>query len=149
MKADPGHSDEEGREDARKTCEYLKRLCHRTGTDLTLRINAMYRAEGSLWARWAADRRWEPPSIFDLAELMLEVQADGTKVFAGLYDEGLATSDGHYEVRDDFRPWAMEALERYNQTMDVQLLREVANHRREERRSTRGVPLKEMGHVEI
>lgn len=135
MKASPSHSDREGREDARNTCEYLKALCRKNGTDLTLRINTMYRAEGSVWARWAADHGWEPPSIFDLAELMLDVYDDDVKVFAGLYDEGLATRDGHYEVRADFEPWALEALERYNQTMDIELLGQVANYRRRNARA--------------
>jgi len=129
VKADPAHSDEEGKEDARRTCEYLKALCRRSGTELTLRINTMYRAEGSVWAGWAAKRGWEPPSIFDLAELMLEVRCVDVKVFAGLYDEGLATSDGHYEIRRDFQSWALQTLEHYNQTGDIELLRKVANYR--------------------
>lgn len=129
MKADPAHGDAEAKEDARRTCEYLKELCRRTGTELTLRVNTMYCAEGSVWARWATDHGWKPPSIFDLAELMLEVSSEEVKVFAGLYDEGLATRDGHYEARTDFEPWALETLERYNQTMDVELLRRVAQHR--------------------
>lgn len=129
MKADPAHGDAEAQEDARRTCEYLKELCGRTGTELTLRVNTMYRAEGSVWARWAADHGWKPPSIFDLAELMLEVHSEDVKVFAGLYDEGLATSDGHYEARPDFERWALETLEQYNKTMDVELLRRVAQHR--------------------
>jgi radical SAM enzyme (TIGR01210 family) len=129
LKADPAHSDEEGREDARKTCEYLKQLCRRTNTDLTLRINAMYRAGGSAWSRWAEDYRWEPPSIFDLAEVMLDVHDDDIRVFAGLYDEGLATADGHYEVRSDFRSWALQMLELYNQTMSLDLVRQVVANR--------------------
>lgn len=132
VKADPSHSDQEGKTDARKTCDYLKDLCRRFGTHLTLRINTMYCADNSLWARWAVEQKWEPPSIFDLAEVMLDVIDGDVQVFAGLYDEGLATRDGHYEVRSDFRRWALDVLERYNQTMDIELLRQVANHRRED-----------------
>jgi radical SAM enzyme (TIGR01210 family) len=129
LKADPAHSDDEGREDARKTCEYLKQLCRRTRTELTLRINAMYRAGGSAWSHWAESHRWEPPSIFDLAEVMLDVHDDDIKVFAGLYDEGLATADGHYEARSDYQPWALEMLELYNQTMNLDLVRQVVANR--------------------
>jgi radical SAM enzyme (TIGR01210 family) len=140
VKAHPAHSDEEGRADALNTCDYLKRLCRRCGTSLTLRINAMYRAENSIWARWAAVEQWTPPSIFDLAEVMLDVHEDGVRVFAGLYDEGLATRDGHYEVRADFQQWALAALERYNQTEEIELLRQVANHRRVDVDSFGGKP---------
>lgn len=130
IKADPGHSDEAGRADAIATCEYLKALCRDSGTRLTLRVNTMYRAENSIWATWAEQQRWTPPSIFDLAEVMRTVLDDGVRVYAGLSEEGLATPDGHYEVRDDFRQWALTALERYNQTGDISLLDAVATHRR-------------------
>jgi radical SAM enzyme (TIGR01210 family) len=130
LKADPSHSNEQGMADARKSCNYLKDLCQRCGTQLTLRINTMYCADNSLWAQWAVEQKWEPPSIFDLAEVMLDVYDDNVQVFAGLYDEGLATRNGHYEVRSDFQQWALDILEQYNQTMDIELLRQVANHRR-------------------
>jgi radical SAM enzyme (TIGR01210 family) len=149
VKADPAHSDEEGKEDARRTCEYLKNLCRGSDTDLTLKINTMYGAEGSAWARAASKHGWVPPSIFDLAEVMLDVWDDHVKVFAGLYDEGLATHDGHYEIRPDFEPWALNALERYNQTMDAELLRKVANHRRIACTAMGNNLTKEIGHGEF
>ncbi len=130
IKADPGHSDEAGRADAIATCEYLKALCRDSGTRLTLRVNTMYRAANSTWASWAEQQGWTPPSIFDLAEVMRAVLDDDVRVYAGLSEEGLATPDGHYEVRDDFRQWARTALERYNQIGDIGLLDAVASHRR-------------------
>lgn len=130
IKADPSHSDEAGRADAIATCEYLKALCRDNGVRLTLRVNTMYRAANSTWAAWAEQQGWTPPSIFDLAEVMRAVLDDDVRVYAGLSEEGLATPDGHYEVRDDFRQWALNALERYNQTGGVELLDAVANHRR-------------------
>jgi radical SAM enzyme (TIGR01210 family) len=133
VKADPDHSDADGRADAIATCEYLKALCRDSGTRLTLRVNTMYRAANSAWATWADQRGWTPPSIFDLAEVMRAVVDDDVQVYAGLSEEGLATADGHYEARDDFRPWARAALERYNQTGNRALLDTVADHRRSER----------------
>lgn len=130
VKADPGHSDAAGRTDAIATCEYLKMLCRDSGTRLTLRVNTMYRAANSAWATWAAQQGWTPPSIFDLAEVMRAALDDDVQVFAGLSEEGLATPDGHYETRDDFQGWALTALERYNQTGDIELLDSVATHRR-------------------
>ncbi len=126
VKADPAHSDAEGRADAIATCAYLKRLCAAHGVALTLRVNSMYKARGSVWARAAEKAGWRPPSIVDLARVMLAVEQDGVEVFAGLYDEGLAAEDGHYEARPDFEPWALDTLERYNQTGDTALIRRVA-----------------------
>jgi radical SAM enzyme (TIGR01210 family) len=128
VKAGPGHSDADGRSDAIATCEYLKALCRDSGTRLTLRVNSMYRAANSVWATWAEERGWTPPSIFDLAEVMRAVVDDDVQVYAGLSEEGLATADGHYEARDDFRPWALAALERYNQTGNRALLDTVADY---------------------
>lgn len=129
IKADPSHSDDAGKADAVATCEYLKTLCRDSGTRLALRVNAMYRAANSPWARWAEQQGWTPPSIFDLAEVMQTVLDEDVQVYAGLSEEGLATPDGHYEVRDDFEQWALTALEQYNQTGDVTLLDAVATYR--------------------
>jgi archaeosine synthase beta-subunit len=129
VKADPAHSDADGREDAIATCRYLKELCRSSGTRLTLRINAMYRAAGSLWAIWAQQQGWTPPSVFDLAEVMYAVADEDVPVFAGLAEEGLATPDGHFEARDDFESWALTALEEHNRSGDLRLLRRVASHR--------------------
>ena len=122
IKADPSHSDEAGRADAIATCEYLKTLCRDAGTPLTLRVNTMYRAANSAWALWAERQAWTPPSIFDLARVMRSVLDDDVRVYAGLSDEGLATPDGHYEVRNDFQQWALTALEQYNKTGEIEFL---------------------------
>jgi radical SAM enzyme (TIGR01210 family) len=119
VKADPSHSDADGRADAVATCTYLKELCASSGTRLTLRVNAMYRAEGSGWATWAHERDWTPPSVFDLAEVMYAVADEDVHVFAGLSEEGLATVDGHFEARSDFEPWALATLEEYNRTARI------------------------------
>jgi hypothetical protein len=103
--------------------------CAKHAVPLTLRINSMYKARDSLWARAADASGWRPPSIFDLATVMLAVQEEGVEVFAGLYDEGLATEDGHYEALPDFAAWALAGLEQYNQTGDLALLRGVAEGR--------------------
>jgi radical SAM enzyme (TIGR01210 family) len=129
LKASPWQNDAQGRADAIATCDYLKRLCRAAGVRLELRVNTMYRAEGSLWARWAAEAGWTPPSIFDLAEVLWHVAERGVDVFAGLSEEGLATADGHYPARPDYSPRAKELLERYNTTGDLTLLHEVATFR--------------------
>ncbi|MPZ67570.1 MAG: hypothetical protein GEU83_19430 [Pseudonocardiaceae bacterium] len=129
VKADPHHSDEDGKRDALATCRYLTTLCRRTGTRLTLKVNSMYRAANSMWAGWAAASGWVPPSIFDLAEVLLGAAEEDVRVFAGLSEEGLATADGHYEVRSDFALWAQRALEEFNRTGDIALVRNVVARR--------------------
>ncbi|GAA2455888.1 hypothetical protein GCM10010191_88980 [Actinomadura vinacea] len=129
VKADPSHSDTDGRADAIATCEYLKDLCKSSNTRLTLRVNSMYRAEGSLWSTWAESQGWTPPSLFDIAEVMYAVADEDVQVFAGLSEEGLATPGGHFEAREDFQPWALTALEEYNRSGKIDLLRQVATHR--------------------
>jgi radical SAM enzyme (TIGR01210 family) len=129
VKADPEHDDAAGRADALATCDYLKRLGREAEARLELRVNAMYRAEGSRWSDWAAAAGWTPPSIFDLAEVLYETAEPGVEVFAGLSEEGYATADGHYPARADYLPWARQLLERYNETGDLSLLREVATFR--------------------
>ena len=129
LKASPWHDDAQGRADAVATCDYLTRLCREARVGLELRVNSMYRARESRWSDWAVSAGWTPPSIFDLAEVLMQVAKPGVAVFAGLSEEGLATPDGHYEARPDYLPWARELLERYNETGDLELLREVATFR--------------------
>jgi radical SAM enzyme (TIGR01210 family) len=129
LKASPWHDDAQGRADALATCDYLTHLCREAGVELELRVNSMYRARGSRWSRWAAAAGWIPPSIFDLAEVLMQAAKPGVALFAGLSEEGLATPDGHYEARPDYLPWARERLEQFNETGDLELLREVATLR--------------------
>jgi radical SAM enzyme (TIGR01210 family) len=129
VKADPTHTDAQGRADAVATCGYLKALCRGGRPKLTLRVNPMYRAAGSWWAKQADKAGWTPPSIFDVAEVMRAALADDVRVFAGLSEEGQATEDGHYEARADFERWAYDAMTRFNWTGDVTLLDAVARHR--------------------
>ena len=129
LKAHPLHDDAAGRADALATCEYLTELCARARVDLELRINSMYMARGTPWAKMAIEAGWEPPSIFDLAEVMQAAASAGVPVFAGLSSEGLATETGHFDSRPDYRPWAHELLDRFNETGDQDLLAEVAGFR--------------------
>ena len=129
LKPHPGHTDEEARAEAISTCEYVKQLCAMAAVPLTLRINSMYRAKGSRWATMARQAGWEPPSVFDIAEVMWAVRGPGVQVFAGVSEEGLATVDGHFESRADFQPWALRSLESFNVTGRTEDLASVALHR--------------------
>jgi len=129
LKSHPGHTDEEARAEAISTCDYVKRLCAIAAVPLTLRINSMYMAKGSRWARLARQSGWTPPSVFDIAEVMWAVRGTRVRVFAGVSEEGLSTADGHFESRADFEPWALRSLESFNAAGRMEDLAKVALHR--------------------
>ncbi|MEY9214029.1 hypothetical protein NI17_021785 [Thermobifida halotolerans] len=126
LKSHPHHSDTQARQETIKTCEYVKQVCAEHTVPLTLRVNSMYMAAGSRWASEAEAAGWHPPSVFDVAEVMWAVRTDQVRVFAGVSEEGLATQNGHFVARDDFEPWALDALVKYNATGDLEYLRQVA-----------------------
>jgi radical SAM enzyme (TIGR01210 family) len=128
LKADPGHTDAAGVADAISTCDYLKRLCRRTGTRLELYVNSMYRAAGSPWARRADKAGWTPPRIQDLAAVLWQVAEPGVAVRAGLSEEGLSAPGGHYDALPDYAPEVSALLLEYNRTGDLELLREAATY---------------------
>lgn len=88
----------------------------------------MYRAEGSPWARWAAEAGWTPPRIQDLARVLWQVAEPGVPVRAGLSEEGLSEPGGHYDALPDYAPQVRELLQEYNRTGDLELLREAATY---------------------
>jgi radical SAM enzyme (TIGR01210 family) len=128
LKADPEHTDAAGVADAISTCDYLKRLCRRTGTRLELYVNSMYRAAGSPWARRADKAGWTPPRIQDLARVLWQVAEPGVAVRAGLSEEGLSAPGGHYDALPDYAPEVSALLLDYNRTGDLELLREAATY---------------------
>jgi radical SAM enzyme (TIGR01210 family) len=126
LKADPEHDDAAGVADAIRTCDYLKRLCHQTGTRLELYVNSMYRPEKGPWARRATKAGWTPPRIQDLARVLRQVAEPGVAVRAGLSEEGLSAPGGHYDAREDYSSEVRDLLAEYNRTGDLELLRGTA-----------------------
>ncbi len=125
LKASYDHNDAEGVEDAVMSCNYIKKLCKLHKTRLTLRINAMYKAEGSIWAMRADKTGWSPPSLFDLARVIYEISEHDVPTIGGIFEEGLATTDGSMEAREDFNGDAFNLFYKYNQTLDSELLKEI------------------------
>ena len=117
FKPDPQMNDHQAGLEASNSIEFLARECQRRNIDLTIRLNPMYRAEGSLWAR-AADRSaaYSPPRLTDVmrvAENAVAAHRD-IRVYVGLSDEGLAGAAGTYLARDDYNPGLIKYVKQFN-----------------------------------
>lgn len=119
MGADPRHSPAEARHETMATCRYLIELCDELNTDLLIRINPMYCAEGSPWAKRAKKHDWTPPSIRDIAAVTRTLADKGVAVYVGLSDEGLAEEGGTYQSRSDYDSTLHDALHTYNRTQNL------------------------------
>lgn len=118
VKPDPRMSDEEGRDEAARTIEFLAAECRRRSiNDLTIRLNPMYRAVGSRWARVAdATPHYDPPRLTDVMQVAEEAVAEhrDIKVYVGLSTEGLANKAGTYLAREDYTASLIKHVKEFN-----------------------------------
>lgn len=115
FKPDPHMSDQEAYDEAARTIEYLRHQCSLRGIDLTIRLNPMYRALGSRWAR-EADRAadYAPPKLTDVMRVAEEAAVRGTKIYIGLSAEGLADEGGTYLAREDYSSSLIKHVKGFN-----------------------------------
>jgi archaeosine synthase beta-subunit len=115
FKPDPHMSDQEAYDEAASTIDYLNRQCSQRGIDLTIRLNPMYRAVGSRWAREAARAPdYAPPKLTDVMRVAEEAAVQGTKIYIGLSAEGLADEDGTYRAREDYSASLIRHVKGFN-----------------------------------
>lgn len=115
FKPDPQMSDTEARIEAGDTIEFLATECAKRKVDLTIRLNPMYRADGSRWARRArATMEYKPPRLTDVMEVAEQATSMGVKVYIGLSAEGLAGDSGTYQARDDYAPALIKYVKLFN-----------------------------------
>jgi archaeosine synthase beta-subunit len=115
FKPDPDMSDTEARTEAAETIEFLAEECDKRRVDLTVRLNPMYRADGSRWARRAnATTGYQPPRLTDVMEVAEQATSMGVKVYIGLSAEGLAGDSGTYQARDDYVPALIKHVKLFN-----------------------------------
>jgi archaeosine synthase beta-subunit len=114
-KPDPHMSDQAAYDEAASTIDYLRRQCSRRDIDLTIRLNPMYRALGSRWAR-EADRAadYAPPKLTDVMRVAEEAAVQRTKIYIGLSAEGLADEDGTYRAREDYSASLIRHVKGFN-----------------------------------
>jgi len=114
-KPDPAMTDEEAFHEAEATIDYLRVECHARGVPLSIRLNPMYRARGSQWARRAASTlHYLPPKLTDIMRLAEKKVGEGVAVYIGLSTEGLDEPDGSYMSRSDYSPQLLRPIKLFN-----------------------------------
>jgi radical SAM enzyme (TIGR01210 family) len=98
-------SDEEAMMEATASIDYLKKQCEERGIDLTIRLNPMYAAKGSMWTTIAEKTpEYKPPRLTDVLTLAIQKAQEGVKIYIGPSTEGLEVGWGNYQCREDFSP---------------------------------------------
>jgi len=118
VKPDPRMSDEEGCDEAARTINFLATECRRRRiSDLTIRLNPMYRAVDSRWAEVAdSTSNYEPPRLTDVMRVAEEAVTEyrDIKVYVGLSTEGLASKAGTYLAREDYTAGLIKYVKEFN-----------------------------------
>ncbi|MGY0063634.1 radical SAM protein [Streptomyces sp. LZ34] len=103
FKPDPVMTDEEAWAEAESSIDYLHEHCAARGIPLTIRLNPMYVAHDTQWARRAEKvENYQPPQLSDIITLAERKRAQGIAVYLGLTSEGLSDEDKTYRAREDF-----------------------------------------------
>ena len=101
----PSHlmSDSDAYLEAEDSIEYLVKNCNERGIDLTIRLNPMFAAKGSKWAKIAFETPgYQPPRLSDVLELAQAKLREGIPVYIGLSTENLDLDKGSYKCREDY-----------------------------------------------
>jgi hypothetical protein len=117
FKPDSRMTDEQACEEAAASIRYLDEQCRARGLPLSLRLNPMYSAEGSRWAREAAalpGRGHLPPRLTDVMRVAEKESKPDLPIYIGLSTEGLAGNSGSYTARDDYGPHLIRYVKLFN-----------------------------------
>lgn len=103
FKPDPEMTDAQAGAEAEAAIDYLHEHCAARGVPLTIRLNPMYVAHGTHWAR-RVDRMpdYRPPRLSDIIALADRKRGEGIAIYLGLTSEGLSDEDKTYRAREDF-----------------------------------------------
>lgn len=119
IKPAPRMTDEHGVREAVATMEYLKDLCDRYGTELTVYLTPTYLAEGSHLQQTTQPGDWTPPTVQGIFEVLLAGHAMGLPVYTGLWSEELADESTDFRGREGYDPELRKAMVRFNRDNDV------------------------------
>ena len=115
FKPDPAMSDQAAYEEAQATASLLMRETRSRGISLTIRLNPMYRAVGSKWARVADSiPAYSPPRLTDVMRLAEWAKREGIQIYIGMSTEGLTGDTGTYMSRDDYGPALVKYVKLFN-----------------------------------
>lgn len=102
-KSDPKMTDYEAFGEAERSIDYLKEQCEKRGIPLTIRLNPMYAAKGSVWSQIALSMsNYKPPRLTDIMRLAAKKSDSNHRIYIGLSTEGLDEHGGSYHSREDF-----------------------------------------------
>src|SRR2546425_6943560 len=108
-------SDSEAWAEAERTIDYLTDQCKQRGIPLTIRLNPMYLALGSKWAKQAhANPDYRPPRLTDVMRLAEKKAQQDVRIYIGLSTEGLDEIDGKYTAREDYSPSLIGPIKLFN-----------------------------------
>ncbi|MGH8900543.1 MAG: radical SAM protein [Egibacteraceae bacterium] len=115
FKPDPSMTDTAASEEARASIRFLSQECAKRGLPLAIRLNPMYRAAGSPWARWAKGTLgYSAPRLTDVMRVAEEEAQPGVPIYIGLSSEGLSDDDGSYVARIDYSPRLIKYVKLFN-----------------------------------
>lgn len=115
FKPDPAMTDPQASTEAAETIEFLSKHCAERQIDLTIRLNPMYRAAESRWARIAdVTASYAPPRLTDVMRVAQEAADNGVKIYIGLSAEGLADPKGTYVAREDYDAGLIKLVKLFN-----------------------------------
>lgn len=99
----PEMDDEQAAEEAERSIDYVADQCAQRGIPLTIRLNPMYVARGTPWAKRAKQAGgYSPPRLGDVIALAKRKSAAGIKVYIGLTSEDLSEPEDTYRGHEDF-----------------------------------------------
>lgn len=101
-KPDAIMTDEEADADALHSIDWLVEETQRRGIPLSIRLNLMYVAEGTPWARELNRSTYRPPSLEHALAIARQTNRRGVECYIGLSSEGLSEANLTYRAREDF-----------------------------------------------
>ena len=107
-------SDEEAVAEAEASIDYLAAQTKARGLSLSVRLNPMYAADGSKWARRAHNSPdYRPPRLTDVMRVAEKKRGEGVNIYIGMSTEGL--DDGsNYMAREDYSPALIKPVVLFN-----------------------------------
>lgn len=107
-------SDEEAVAEAEASIDYLAEQAKARGLSLSVRLNPMYAADGSKWARRAhVSPDYQPPRLTDVMRVAEKKRQQGVNIYIGMSTEGL--DDGsNYMAREDYSPALIKPVVLFN-----------------------------------
>lgn len=110
FKPSPHMTDEEAFIEAEASIDFVASECRKRSIPFIIRLNPMYVAQGTPWAREAQRlENYLPPKLSDVMILTEKKRAEGMPIYVGLTSEGLADDTGTYRAREDFSSQLIKA----------------------------------------